>query len=213
MQLPFSESEFLDVFGAYNTALWPAVFGLWIASGFVFVRLLGGTKLGRGLTLLLALHWAWAGVAYHLGFFASINPAARLFGALFSVQAALFAKDVLSRTRSSYAWEYTPRRVSGALLCGYSLVYPILAAWLVEPYPRTPTFGVPCPTTLFTVGVLMMANRVRLHLLVIPTLWSLIGGSAAILFGVPTDYVLLATGVFLTVYLLADLSKRLRNAV
>ena len=213
MQLPFSETEFLDVFAAYNTALWPAVLGLWVASAFVFVRVLQGTKPGRGVTFLLLLHWAWGGVAYHLGFFASINPAARLFGALFLVQAALFAKDALGRTPSSYAWKQTSRQISGALLCGYSLGYPILAMWLVGPYPRTPTFGVPCPTTLFTVGLLMMADRVRLHLLIIPILWSLVGGSAAILFGVATDYVLLATGILLVVYLIAEVSRRLRNAV
>ncbi|HEU4877919.1 MAG TPA: hypothetical protein VFT21_00610 [Gemmatimonadaceae bacterium] len=51
MQLPFSESDFLDVFGAYNTAQWPAVLALWIASGFVFMRLLRGAKPDRGITL------------------------------------------------------------------------------------------------------------------------------------------------------------------
>ncbi len=32
MNLPFSHDAFLDVFGAYNTALWPAVVALWLAT-------------------------------------------------------------------------------------------------------------------------------------------------------------------------------------
>ena len=32
MALPFSHEAFLDVFGAYNTALWLAVCVLWVAT-------------------------------------------------------------------------------------------------------------------------------------------------------------------------------------
>ena len=73
----------------------------------------------------------------------------------------------------------------------------------VQPYPRTPTFGVPCPTTLFTVGILMMSTPMYRRLLVIPLLWTFIGGSAALLLGVTTDFVLLAAGVLLLVYMAA----------
>jgi hypothetical protein len=38
-------------------------------------------------------------------------------------------------------------------------------------------------------------------LALIPTIWAYIGGSAAILLGVPTDYVLLAAGLVLTLLL------------
>ena len=32
MQLPFTEAQFLEVFGAYNVALWPVVVGLWLVT-------------------------------------------------------------------------------------------------------------------------------------------------------------------------------------
>lgn len=65
-------------------------------------------------------------------------------------------------------------------------------------YPATPTFGLPCPTTILTVGVLLtVQGRVPVSLSVVPILWGGIGGSAALLLGVQTDYVLLASGVLL----------------
>ncbi|HZD54130.1 MAG TPA: DUF6064 family protein, partial [Woeseiaceae bacterium] len=49
----------------------------------------------------------------------------------------------------------------------YALSYPLLAMAGVHARPRTPTFGVPCPTTLMTVGYLLMAVPVRRMLLVL----------------------------------------------
>jgi len=61
-------------------------------------------------------------------------------------------------------------------------------------YPRIPTFGVPCPTTLLTIGLLLMAIRIRLSLLIIPWLWAVIGGAAALLRVIP-DFALIAAAV------------------
>ena len=67
-------------------------------------------------------------------------------------------------------------------------------------FPATPTFGLPCPTTILTIGVLLTAReRVPFGLSVVPILWGFIGGSAAVLLQVPTDYVLLAAGVLLVI--------------
>ena len=57
-------------------------------------------------------------------------------------------------------------------------------------------FGVtPCPVTIFTFGLLLLTMRpVPRGLLVIPFVWSLIGGSAAVLLYVPQDWLLLVSG-------------------
>ena len=44
----------------------------------------------RRISGLLAVHWAWSAVAYHVVFFTRVNPAAWLFAAIFLLQAALF---------------------------------------------------------------------------------------------------------------------------
>ena len=57
-------------------------------------------------------------------------------------------------------------------------------------------FGVtPCPVTIFTFGMLLLTTeRLPRWLLVIPFVWSLIGGSAAIVLDVTQDWLLLASG-------------------
>ena len=37
MELPFTRTAFFDVFGAYNSALWPAAVALWILTAAVVV--------------------------------------------------------------------------------------------------------------------------------------------------------------------------------
>jgi hypothetical protein len=71
-------------------------------------------------------------------------------------------------------------------------VYPVLGWLASHGWPRGPAFGVaPCPTVIFTMGLLSLAEgRVPLHLLVIPVLWALLGGSAAWLLNVPEDLAL-----------------------
>jgi hypothetical protein len=58
----------------------------------------------------------------------------------------------------------------------------------------TPLFGVaPCPTTIFTLGMLLLSNA-SWRLFVIPLFWSAVGGSAALLLAVPQDYGLILAG-------------------
>jgi hypothetical protein len=62
---------------------------------------------------------------------------------------------------------------------------------------------VPCPTTILTIGFLLAVDRSLPRLVaVIPLLWAFIGGSAAFLFGVRADLMLLAAGVALAVDLI-----------
>jgi hypothetical protein len=71
----------------------------------------------------------------------------------------------------------------------------------VHDWPGVPTFGVPCPTTLFTAGCLLAAVRpAPRRLIVIPVLWSLLGGSAALLLGVTLDLILFAAAAALVVF-------------
>ena len=53
----------------------------------------------------------------------------------------------------------------------------------------------PCSVTIFSLGLLRLAGPMPRGLLGIPCLWSLVGGSAAFLLGVPQDWVLLLAGI------------------
>ncbi len=101
------------------------------------------------------------------------------------------------------------RSLAGWSLVTYALAYPVLNLTLGHPYPGTPTFGVPCPTAILTIGVLVVARGASvIRLAIVPCLWGLVGGSAALLLGVWTDYVLLAAGVVLVATLVGHAARR-----
>ena len=188
MTLPFSADAFFDLFAAYNAQLWPVAVLLWAATAWTFVMVLRGrASLSRFPTALLAMQWTWSAVAYHWLFFARINPAAWAFGVLFIVQAALLAWYAW-RQPLRFARVHSRRGVLAATLIGYALAYPLLAVAGGHTYPRLPTFGLPCPTTILTIGFLIGAGRTFPRMAaVVPILWSAIGGSASVLFGVWAD--------------------------
>ena len=193
MTLPFTRGEFLDVFAVYNTHLWPAAALLWLATvAVVIVFAVAARPPRRLITALLAFHWAWAGIVYHGLFFTAINPAAWLFAALFLAQAIMFAwwgaALEFSRGRSiGHAVSWT------LIVC--ALLYPGLAWAGGLVYPRLPTFGVPCPTTILTAGVLLAVEPPLPALMtVIPIGWTVIGGSAAFVLGVDADLLLPLAG-------------------
>lgn len=87
--------------------------------------------------------------------------------------------------------------ILGAALVAFALViYPILAELLGHGYPAMPTFGLPCPTTIFTIGVLcFLTTPFPRYILVAPILWSAVGSQAAFLLGVYQDLGLLVAGI------------------
>lgn len=203
MRLPFSQQQFFDVFGRYNTRLWPIVVLLWIATFWFAMQLVRGRSTSNGLTALLTFHWAWSGLVYHASFFSAINPAASLFAALFVVESAILLWLGVSR-RVDFVWGHTRRHKIAAVLIAYSLAYPVLVLASGHEYPRAPLFAVPCPTTLFTCGVLLAAvHRVPIVASVIPVIWSLIAGSAAILLEVAPDAMLLIAAAAIAIAAMA----------
>jgi hypothetical protein len=204
MQLPFTREQFFDLFAAYNATLWPGVLALWIVSVLVAVLLFTRSRRAsyRVVGTLLAVHWAWSALAYHVAFFTSINPAAWFFAALFLVEAVLFVwwgtmRGTLRFAAGSSAWAPV-----AWVLVAYSLFYPAINAAQHGTFVRIPAFGVPCPTTIFTAGLLMLATPRIWALTIVPIVWSAIGGSAASLLGVRADYALPVAGVALVLSLM-----------
>jgi hypothetical protein len=93
-------------------------------------------------------------------------------------------------------------RSAGLGLVTFGLAYPVLSLSAGHAYPFTPTYGVPCPTTILTIGLLLTTeSRPSFAGAAVPAIWGLIGGSAALLLGVWPDYILLAAGVGLLILL------------
>jgi hypothetical protein len=196
MQLPFTHVEFFDVFAAYNCALWPGAVILWLATVVAVAAWLHPRHAANRLvTFVLAVHWAWAGVLYHLVFFSRINSAAYVFAALFVVQALLLVWFGPVRDSLRYSTGRSHRHLAAMSLVILGLTYPAINLAAGFEVPRFASFGVPCPTTLLTAGFLLaLTPRPPTALLVVPFVWCLIGGSAALLFGVWPDLALFAAG-------------------
>ena len=201
MQLPFTTEQFFDLFVAYNEALWPAVVALWTASAvIVALRLSARHPHDHWVSALLVGHWLWSALAYHVAFFTRLNPAAWLFAVLFLGQAVLFFRVGVVQRRLSFAPWGSPWAPLAWGLILYSLAYPAINALDHRSLLRIPTFGLPCPTTIFTVGVLMLATPRCWSLSVVPVIWSAIGGSAALLLGVRADVALPIAGIALAMF-------------
>jgi hypothetical protein len=197
--LPFTVEQFFSVFGSYNNAIWPIqIVGYVVGAagvGAIFAR---RPWAGRAVAGMLGVMWIWNGLAYQLGFFAPINPAAYGFAALFVLQGLLLIGHGTVAGRLRFLGLIDRRGMLGIVLIAYATVlYSVLGYLLGRTWPNIPAFGVaPCPTTIFTIGVLMLAaGPLPVWLIAIPAVWAAIGATAAVLLNMPEDLGLLVSGV------------------
>lgn len=198
VQLPFTTDQFLEVIARYNAAVSPMPFLFYgLAALLIFWGVRSSRMSDRWVGGTLAGLWAWMAVVYNWLFFTDINPAAWLFGGLFLVQAVVFLVAGVTSDRLSLRFRPDLYGITGGVFLAYGLVvYPILGALAGHGYPQGPTFGLPCPTTIATFGLLLWSvRRVPWWVMVVPTVWALIGTSAAFQFGMPEDYGLFVAGV------------------
>jgi hypothetical protein len=212
MRVPFTEQQFLDVFGAYNSTAWPVVIALWVVTFALGVRLVRGQARSVTLSALAAVHWAWSGLVYHALYFTDINPAAWLFAGVFLLEAYAFVWFGMVRRTLVFEWDRTVRHAVAGALFAYSLAYPFLVLASGHDVPRAPLFAVPCPTTLFTTALLLTAVRpAPMLVFVIPVMWATIAGTAAIALGVTPDLMLFVAAVCLVVYVALPFIVRVRT--
>ena len=210
MQLPFSLGDFLNVFKEYNETIFPlqVVFYLF---AFICIYLIftNNKNVNKFVNIVLSFFWLWIGIVYHIIFFSAINKAAYIFGISFIIQGVLFAVYGVFNNSLSFEYRKSAVNVVGIIFLLYALIiYPVLGYQLGHVYPYSPTFGLPCPTTIFTFGILLFANkRVPSFLIIIPFIWSLIGFSAAINLTIYEDTGLIVAGATAVTLLLINNRK------
>ena len=199
MQTPFTTQQFLDVFQSYNDAVWPMqIVFVCLALIGVIAAVSGRTaRANRLVSVILVVFWLWMGIVYHFEFFSAINPLAIAFGTLFIVEGALLGWFGVWNSSLAFRPSASWAGVAGWILVIYALVgYPLLAHALGQRYPSVPTFGLPCPTTIFTIALLLWTPRsASRSLFVIPVIWSGLGLSAAITLGIREDLGLVVAGL------------------
>jgi hypothetical protein len=198
MSLPFTIEQFLSVFEKYNLSVWPMQIVLVLIA--ILAMSLSIWKINRSdkiIGIALGFLWLWIGIVYHFAYFTSINQAAYFFGALYIIQGLVFLFFGSMKSRLSFKFQPNSYGIVGSLFILYALIiYPGLGYFFGHVYPQNPTFGLPCPTTIFTFGLLLWTDKiVPKYLLAIPLIWSFIGFGAALSLGVKEDYGLLIAGV------------------
>jgi hypothetical protein len=195
--MPFTIDEFLGVFADYNQTIWPFQFAFYAAALVILYLIVKRKSDDKIISGLLAFFWIWTGTVYHIIFFAEINPAAYAFGAIYIIEGLLLIKVGIIERKLSFANRLNYKGIIGWIFIAYALiVYPILNNMLGHAYPKMPTFGLPCPTTIFTFGVLLMTiGKIPAYLIVIPLIWSMVGISAAMNLNVYEDIGLIIAGI------------------
>lgn len=212
--IPFTVDQFLAVFAQYNLAVWPTqvlLYGVAVcAIGLAIQRRFDASG---AISLILAALWLWSGVVYHLIFFSSVNKAAYLFAGFFIAQSVFFFYVGVLRRRLRFHLRWDLSGLVGAVLILYALViYPILNYQFGHMYPKMPTLGVPCPTTILTFGLLAWSDGgLQASVLVIPVAWSLVGLSAALSLGMIEDFGLVAAALLAAItFTFQDFATTLR---
>ncbi len=211
MKTPFTLEQFLEVFKDYNQGVFPMHFVLYLISGVaIYLALKSSPMSDKIISIILAFFWLWMGIVYHFIFFTAINKAAYIFGAFFIIQGILFLVFGVFQNRLSFHFRSDKSGLTGMTLILFALIiYPLLGYFFGHIYPSNPTFGLPCPTTIFTFGFLLLnVKKCPLTILIIPFIWSVIGFMAAFQFGILEDTGLIAASL-VTISLLLYRNKML----
>jgi hypothetical protein len=205
MKLPFTLEQFLDVFRQYNISIWPMqVLLLVLALLVTYFSIFKKPYSDKIIVLILTFLWLWMGIVYHLIYFASINKAAIVFGSLYIIQSLIFFYFGIIKDKLRFQFSLNRYGITGMVLIMFALIfYPLLGYWLGHVYPTSPTFGLPCPTTIFTFGILLFSSfRTPFIVIIIPAIWSIIGFSAAVSLGMKEDTGLLFAGLVCTIMII-----------
>lgn len=205
MKMPFTTEQFFNVFEKYNLAMFPAQ--VIIFSLALIALLLLHTKKSfknKFIGLFLGLLWIWTGLAYQIAYFTGINKAAYGFGILFIMQGGLILFNLFVKERLVFTFQPQTKDYIGYFFILFGLIlYPVIGYLSGGSLVKTISLGLPCPSMVLTFGFLMLTTRdFPKYLLIIPSLWAIVGMSAAINFGVYQDYMMIIAAISADIYLL-----------
>ena len=195
--LLFNLDEFLNVLEIYNLKFWPLqiiafAIGL-IAVFFAFRRSKSSSIV---ILAILSLFWLWNGAVFCYLFWTSIYKLAYVFAVLCFTQGILFA---LALYKSDIEIHFHPgwKSILGITFIVYAMVgYQVFGYFLGHVYPQFFPFGlVPCPTAIFTFGLLLMTVRkIPLLYLILPVIIAS-GGFMVVPMGILEDIGLILAGI------------------
>ncbi len=205
MFITFTFEEFLEMVTKYNNDLWPMHLFVYALAGIaIFLAVKKTSFSSRIISGILAFFWLWIGIVFNLMYFSKIFPMANIFTILFIIQGIIFVVTGVFKQSLSFSIKTDIYGVLGGIFILYAMVaYPLIEYLLGRGYPQILPFGlISCPTTIFTLGMLLCCDR-RLpkYVLIIPFLYSL-SGIIPISLGIVEDIGLVISGLCATFLIL-----------
>lgn len=205
MKLPFTTGQFFNVIEKYNLTMFPFQLII-LLLGIVCLFLLHSKLSAKDklIGIYLGILWIWIGVAYHLVYFTVINKAAFLFGGIFILQGLFILFSTFVKNRLIFTFTLQTKDYLGYFFILYGLIiYPIISYFVEGSFERTIVMGLPCPSTIFTFGFFILtSNKFPKYFLIIPSLWAVLGLSAAINIGVFQDVMILIAAIIADIILI-----------
>ena len=167
-------TRILESFASYNQAVWPVQPVLMaVAIGVVALALKDVPWRARTISGLLAVLWVWMAVVYQ---WTVVGGAiGKSFAVLFLAQAALLLFFGFSSRGIHFRPQGDLLGFAGSFMVACALmIHPVISIRVGHGFPAFPTFGLPSPTIIFTLGVLLWAKpRAHESLFVVPVLWTI----------------------------------------
>jgi uncharacterized protein DUF6064 len=191
----------LALFAEYNPAIWPIQLVAYVAAalliGLVIVR--PSRLADRLVSGFLAAVWLFIGMVFHAQFVREMDATQSVINAAaFVGQGVLLLAFGVASDRIAYRPARTVSSMLGWAAIGYALVvYPLIGIALGHPYPQAPLFGAaPCPTTIVSFGLLLLARPpLPKVLLIVPLAWAFVATPAAVGRGILEDVALLGVAL------------------
>lgn len=194
--VPFSSDAYWRLFMAENVVLWPLPVVAAIAGGMLLFRLTLRSRPVPGfpVMLLLASVWIWVGWNFVLHRYGTLNWAGSWLVWLFLLQGALLC---IHANRIDLQPATGLRGRLGAATALFGLWgYPLLAPLNGRSLLLGEAFAIaPDPTVVTTIGVLVLAGRRSLVLLIAPALWLAVSCTTLVVIGEMQGWLTAGAGV------------------
>ena len=156
------------------------------------------------LKIALGISHLFIGIVFFYVF--GTEPIQHFFaGPLFIAAGILFLYDAAKYPRD----EWTPLSVPGLMLLILILLYPAISFALGHRFPAIVVYVMPCPMVSLAIVLYSQYSRKNIPLLILLVIWGLTGVKSLI-FAVPEDLILLASGFYGIFVLITELRRRVR---
>jgi len=204
MFITFTIKEFLEMLASYNTTFWPMQLVAYALGVVALIFAIRSTSYSsKIISGILTFFWLWVGVVFNWIYFSKIFPMSVGSTILFVIEGIILAATGVFKKNLSFSAKANLYGVVGGLFMLYGMVgYPAIEYLLGRGYPQLLPFGLaPCPTTVFTLGMLLWSERLPKYIVAIPFLYSL-SGIIPICMGILEDIGLVVIGLIVTIMIL-----------